>query len=97
MFGRMGHDFGNMHRQTFSSSSSGSGGRNVIRSVSTSTSTVIGPDGKRVTKTTRTVRHPDGRVETTTNETESLEDIRRDRRRGGSSGGGHLLGDRSRW
>ena len=66
--------------EVFNSTGSGT------RSVSTSTSTVVGPDGVRRTTTTRTVRHADGRVETTRTATEDrgrLEDSRP--RRGNTS------------
>ena len=66
--------------EVFNSTGSGT------RSVSTSTSTVVGPDGVRRTTTTRIVRHADGRVETTRTATEDrgrLEDSRP--RRGNTS------------
>lgn len=62
-FGQHG-GFGGSHSSFSSSSfssSSTSSGRGVTRSVSTST--YIGPDGRRVTRKETTVRHPDGSVE----------------------------------
>ncbi|KAJ8611493.1 hypothetical protein CTAYLR_010477 [Chrysophaeum taylorii] len=64
-FGRdpFGDPFGGGSAFSMSSSFGGPG----MMSTSTSTTTVI-KNGKRVTKTTKTVRHPDGRVETETHE-----------------------------
>lgn len=58
--GSGGLNGGFIQSSSFSSSSSGTG-RGITRSVSTST--VIGPDGRRTTKKTTTVIHPDGRTE----------------------------------
>ena len=55
------------------------------RSVSTSTSTVVGPDGVRRTTTTRTVRHADGRVETTRTATEDRDRLEDSRPRRGNT------------
>jgi len=52
------------------------------RSVSTSTRTVIGPDGVKRTTTTKEIRHADGRIERTTSSTEDRS--RLGDRRGGS-------------
>ena len=89
-FGRRGHGGGSSGGGGFFSSGFGDMFDDDVfnstgpgtRSVSTSTSTVVGPDGVRRTTTTRTVRHADGRVETTTNATEDrgrLEDSGRRR------------------
>ena len=53
--------------------------------VSTSTSTVVGPDGVRRTTTTRTVRHADGRVETTRTATEDRDRLEDSRPRRGNT------------
>jgi hypothetical protein len=70
-FGGFGGFDDMMNSATFvsssSSSTSGRGGAGV-RSKSVSTSTVIGPDGRRVTRTTTTVVHADGTRETNTEE-----------------------------
>lgn len=52
--------------QSSSSFTSSGSGRGITRSVSTST--VIGPDGRRTTKKTTTVTHPDGRKESNVEE-----------------------------
>jgi hypothetical protein len=74
-FADMGSGMGAGFSQSSSFSSSSFGGRGVSRSVSTST--VIGADGRRVTKTTTTVTHPDGRQETNTEEHTDHVDNRR--------------------
>lgn len=53
--------------QSFSSSFSSTGGRGTSRSVSTST--YIGPDGRRVTKKETSITYPDGHTETSVEET----------------------------
>lgn len=73
-FGRRGHHSAAQHlplQRGFSQSSSSftsssSGARGVTRSVSTST--VIGPDGRKITRKTTMVTHPDGRQESNTEE-----------------------------
>jgi curved DNA-binding protein CbpA len=75
MGGGMGGGMGAGFSKSSSFSSSSFGGRGVSRSVSTST--VIGADGRRVTKTITTVTHPDGRQETNTEEHTDQVDNRR--------------------
>jgi curved DNA-binding protein CbpA len=61
-FGDMGGDFSSQSSFASCSSFSGGAGRS---GKSTSTSTFIGPDGKRITKRETTTYHPDGTSETT--------------------------------
>lgn len=65
-FGAMGGGGFVQSSSSSTSFSSSSSGRGISRSVSTST--VTGPDGRRVTRKTTTVTHPDGRQESNTEE-----------------------------
>eukprot|EP01031_Cornospumella_fuschlensis_P036896 gene36896-44762_t len=59
---------GGMAQSSFSSFSSSSGGRGISRSVSTST--YIGPDGRKITRKETVVTHPDGSQERNVEENE---------------------------
>ncbi len=78
---------------SFSSSSGGGGGRMISRSVSTST--YIGPDGRKVTRKETTVTNPDGSKQVDVEETTEEPDGRRSSQRidyGGDNGHHSRLG-----
>lgn len=66
MMGGGSAGFSSSSFSSFSSSSMSSGGRGISRSVSTST--YIGPDGRKVTRKETTVTHPDGSRESNVEE-----------------------------
>lgn len=77
-----------MSMSSFSSSSISSNGRSGMRGTSTSTTTVIGADGRRKTRKETTIHHPDGRSETKVEEfTDDAEGGRRGRLVDGQEGG----------
>jgi len=89
----MGGNMGSSSFSSFSSSSSSFG--NGMTGTSTRTTSTIGPDGIRRTKTETTTIGPDGRKQTHVEESE--DDVRQLGNGNGNNFGGYLGSGRSRW